>query len=305
MKVLIVANYNTGDYPSYVKEQVKAIEELGVKINYFGVIGKGISGYLKNLRHLKSKIREFNPDIIHAHYGLSGLLANLQRKIPVITTYHGSDIHLKGFVLFLSELSVKLSAYNLFVGQHLLDIIKNKSPKNIVLPCGVDLEMVKPLCHETARMQLGWNSDKKYILFSGNFANKIKNYPLAKQSVELSGEYELIELKGYDREQVNLLMSASDLLLMTSFKEGSPMVIKEAMACNCPIVSVNIADVTILLKDVKNCFITSFDPLEIAEKINRTITNGIRTNGRDKIKLMRLDNKSTSKKLFEIYSSLL
>lgn len=302
MKVLIVANYNSGDYPSFVKEQVKDVIPLGVEIDYFGVKGKGVLGYLRNLKFLKSKIKAFAPDIIHAHYGFCGLLANLQRRIPVITTYHGSDIHSRGFILCLSRIAIKMSAYNLFVGQHLVDILRTKPENTRVLPCGIDLDIVKPICNVEARRQLGWDFKKKYILFSSTFSRTIKNYQLARQSVDLAGDYELVELKGYTREEVNLVMSASDLLLMTSFREGSPMVIKEAMACNCPIVATNIADIALLVDNVYNCFVTSFEPAEIAQKINQVIIDGRRTNGRAKIELMGLDNKNIAKELFRIYS---
>ena len=79
MRILIVANHNTGKFTSFITEQVESIRQLGVEVDYYGVHGKGIGGYLSNLSSLKEKIREYQPDLIHAHYGLSGLLANLQR----------------------------------------------------------------------------------------------------------------------------------------------------------------------------------------------------------------------------------
>lgn len=79
MKVLIVANYNPGHCSPFVVEQVDSIRKLGVEFEYFGIVGKGPFGYLKNLPKFKRKIAEFKPDLIHAHYGLSGLLATLQR----------------------------------------------------------------------------------------------------------------------------------------------------------------------------------------------------------------------------------
>ena len=63
-------------------------------------------------------------------------------------------------------------------------------------------------------------------------------------------------------------MNASDLLLITSFSETGPIVAKEAIACNCPIVSTDVGDVKILINNIRNCFITIFDHNEIKEKIN-------------------------------------
>lgn len=80
MKVLIVANFNMGHFSPFVVEQVNSIRKLGVEFEYFGVVGKGPLGYLRNLPALKRMIKEFRPDIVHAHYGLSGLFATLQKK---------------------------------------------------------------------------------------------------------------------------------------------------------------------------------------------------------------------------------
>ena len=95
MKVLIVASGNYSEASPFIIDQVNSLRKLGVKIEYFLIKGKGWSGYLKNLLILNKKIKNNHFDLIHAHYGLSGLLATLQRKVPVIITFHGSDINIK------------------------------------------------------------------------------------------------------------------------------------------------------------------------------------------------------------------
>ena len=122
MKVLIVANYNTGRFSPFVMEQMEALLNEGVEIEIYALVGRGVSGYLSNVRYIRQKIREYRPDLIHAHYGLSGLCANLQRRIPVITTYHGSDIHSGGWILKLSQIAMKLSAFNIFVSREMLEL---------------------------------------------------------------------------------------------------------------------------------------------------------------------------------------
>ena len=126
MKVLIVASYNSGSYSPFVKEQTYEIGKLNVTFDFFPLIGKGIKGYLSNRISLQQKIKEFSPDIIHAHYGLSGLLANLQRKVPVITTYHGCDIQARGKNLLLSKIAMQLSVYNIFVSNRIYKISNYK-----------------------------------------------------------------------------------------------------------------------------------------------------------------------------------
>ena len=89
MKVLIVARYKEKGFAPFVTQQVAALQKQGVECQFFPVKSKGVTGYLKHLKTLKKIIRDFHPDVVHAHYGLCGLLANLQRRVPVVTTYHG------------------------------------------------------------------------------------------------------------------------------------------------------------------------------------------------------------------------
>lgn len=121
-------------------------------------------------------------------------------------------------------------------------------------------------------------------MFAGAFDNWVKNSKLAIESVMNISDTELLELKGYNRNQVSLLMNACDVILITSFSEGSPQVIKEAMACNLPIVSTDVGDVKEVIGNTEGCYITSFDPKDVAEKIKMALDFGKRTNGRENIK---------------------
>ena len=255
MKVLIVASNNKGRFAPFVVEQAEALRQCGCEVDFYGIAGKGFWGYLKNLSALKKKIREFQPAVIHAHYGLSGLLATLQRKVPVVTTYHGSDINDPKAFRF-SKLAVRRSAWNIFVSCEILDKAK-PSKKYTLLPCGVDVDAFQSFDKRSARETLHLSQDKKYVLFAGAFDNTVKNAPLAQEAVALLHDenVELLELKGYTRHEVNLLLCAVDVLLMTSLNEGSPQVIKEAMVCGCPIVSVEVGDVLDRLRYLDGCYV--------------------------------------------------
>ena len=234
IKVLVVCSGNSGKTASFVLEQVESLRNRGVKVEIFSVHGKGVWGYLRNLSPLRKKIESFRPNIIHAHYGMSALLSNLQRKVPVVSTYHGSDINNKKNYAF-SRLAMSLSEFNIFVSEK--NYNKAGLARNIsVLACGVDSELFIPMDKTIARQQLNWSIDKKYVLFAGAFDVKVKNAELAIQSIQLIPDTELIELKGYSREEIVLLLNAADVCLMTSHTEGSPQFIKEALACNRPVV---------------------------------------------------------------------
>ena len=303
MKVLILASYNKNRFAPFIVEQANALVEQGCEVEYFGIVGKGLKGYLKAYKSLLKKIKEFKPDIVHAHYGLSGLLANLQRTVPVVTTYHGSDINLTK-VLKLSKIAMRLSAYNIFVSQRNVEIAK---PKNIflLLPCGVNLPEYKEEDVIAIKKQLRWQETKRYVLFAGAFDNRVKNAPLAQESVGLLENVELIELKGYTREQVTALFYAVDAFLMTSFTEGSPQVVKEAMACGCPIVSVDVGDVSERIDGLQGCYIAARHSQDIANKLNQALSFNSRTKGRERIIELGLTNDLVAKKLVKIYDGIL
>ena len=303
MKVLIVCSKNSGSIAPFITEQVEALNGLGVETEYFGVEQKGWRGYLKSRKPLKRKIMEFKPDIIHAHFGLSGLLANLQRKIPVITTYHGSDINVEQVFRF-SKWSIRLSKFNIFVSQKNLEKVNAKS--NVAhIPCGTDVDVFKPLNKTEINEKLRLQAEVKNILFAGAFENKVKNAELAQKAVALLNNAHLIELKGFTRDEVAQLMNAVDACLMTSFTEGSPQFIKEAMACNCPIVSVDVGDVKDVIEGVKNCYIADYDEKDITGKLQLILDKGGCSNGRDKILKMGLDSESVARKLISVYNGVL
>jgi len=230
---------------------------------------------------------------------LSGLLANLQRAIPVVTTYHGSDIN-EAKVYPFSRLCMMLSAYNIFVSE------KNKTKaalkkKSSLIPCGVDIDLFKPIEKLIARQSMNLAVDKKYILFAGAFKNAVKNAVLAQDAISLLSDVELIELKGFTRVQVSQLMNAVDAVLLTSFTEGSPQFIKEAMACNCPIVSVPAGDVADVINTIEGCFISTYEPKDVSEKLQKALSFGKSTKGRFRIIELGLGAETVAKKIQVIY----
>ena len=302
MNILIVARCKNGRYAPFITEQADALRKQGMKIEFFPVTQKGLFGYLRHLPRLNKTIKNSKSDLIHAHYGFCGLLANLQRKVPVITTYHGSDIN-NPKVRTLSKIAIRLSSFNIFVSQKCLDIISPKK-KSALIPCGINLEDYPPINKSEARRKMGLDAGKKYILFAGAFDNTVKNSPLAMAATELVEGAELLELKGYTRAQVAILMQAVDALLMTSFTEGSPQVIKEAMACGCPIVSVDVGDVRELIEGTEGCFISKAESRVLAESIQKAIGLNKRTSGRDVIIQKGLTNDLIATRIISVYRSI-
>jgi len=303
MKILIVCSSNSGRIAPFILEQGESLARGGVEVEYFTIRGKGIAGYLSNYKRFIAKITAYKPEIIHAHYGLSGLFANLQRRIPVVTTYHGSDINSPKVFPF-SRLSMMLSAYNIFVSE------KNQRKSGLsinhsLIPCGVDISLFQPVGKEQARKELQVDNTKRYVLFAGAFQDRVKNAGLAQAAVIEIPDVVLLELKGYTREQVVLLMNAVDVSVMTSFTEGSPQFIKEAMACNCQIVSVPVGDVPEMIRDLEGCFLSSYDPADVAKKLRQALDYGNRTDGRKRVLAFNLNSESIAKRILEVYRTVL
>ena len=303
MRVLIVARCKNGRYAPFITEQVEALRREGVECQFFPVTRKGLRGYLGHVSALKDTIRSWQPDLIHAHYGMCGLLANLQRRVPVVTTYHGSDINLPN-VRKLSRWAMRLSAFNIFVSQKNIDLAHPRKHFALV-PCGVTLKDYPVLDKPEARRMMGLDAGKQYVLFAGAFDNAIKNAPLAQAAVDLLDGPELLELKGYTRSQVTALMQAVDALLMTSHSEGSPQVIKEALLCGCPIVSIDVGDVSEIMDGVGGCFISEANPSAIAEELQKALAFQGRTAGREVILRKGLTNDTIAAKIIDIYQQII
>lgn len=302
MKILLVCSGNEGA-STIINEFANSIIRKGIEVDYFYVKGRGFYGYLNNLPYLKKKIKKENYAIVHAMFGNCGMLSVLQRMCPVITTFMGCDVNRKD-LRTISRLAMTLSSYNIFVDKRLSTKL-NAKKRYSVIPFGVDFEnKFFHLDKKMSREKLGLDPEAKIALFASSFDRVEKNYVLAREAAKVISDLELIELNTkYNRDEVNLLLNACDLLLMTSIREGSPQIIKEAMACNCPIVSTNVGDVTDITKDTDGCFVTSFDPLDVAEKIEMALKFGRKTAGRQKIK--HLDINITAEKVINIYKNII
>ena len=302
MRILIIASGNSLQLSPFVKEQAESLIEKGLSIDFFLIKGKGLFGYLRNYYLLIKKIKYKKYDLIHAHYGLSGLLATFQLSVPVVITFHGSDVNMKKNYIF-SRIASRLSTNNIFVHQNLSKKLKiYRDPLNII-PCGFNKNLFFPIPKDKAREILNWKKNIHYIVFSSAFDNKIKNVRLAWSATSDLNNCKLIELKGYGKEKINLILNASDLLLVTSLSETGPIIVKEALACNCPIISTNVGDVQKLIRNVQNCYISDYNPEDIKKKINLVFSNNKRTNGEQAIKNFNLEN--IAHKVINVYKTTL
>jgi teichuronic acid biosynthesis glycosyltransferase TuaC len=319
MKVLFVSNgIRLGKIDSVIKNQAESLKQKGLIIDHFLITRPGIKGYFSATRQLKKNLQNNNYDILHAHYGLCGLIAILSRQsLPVVISFMGSDLHggkksslVNAFLFLLTKivsLIVQIFSKAIIVKAGSLRPFIKYLEKTCVIPNGVNIELFTPLGKKVASQQIKLTDFKDYILFLGHQNDSNKNFKLLQEAFrqgKFQPEVELIAPYPVKAEEVVWYITICSVLVLCSYNEGSPNIIKEAMACNCPIVSTDVGDVREVIGNTEGCYITSFDPADVAEKIKLALefskTKG-RTNGRQRILELGLDAESIASKIIEVY----
>ncbi len=318
MNILFVSSGNKNNVSNkpgaVVYNQGESLKKQGVKIDYFLVKGKGFLGYFRNIRKLANEISKSKYDIIHAHYSLSAFTATFalffNRSIPLIVSLMGSDTQIKG----INHLLVKFFSRFFWFRT----IVKSKSMKkniclrdNLVIPNGVDISKINALEKEIKikTKDLQEKTKTKTILFAADPCRKSKNYPLAKEAMNLlNNKLKLKIVYNTSHEKILEEILKTDILLLTSLWEGSPNIIKEAMACNCPVVATDVGDIKWLFDGVPGHFITSLKAENVAENIKKALDFARKegkTNGRQRIIELGLDTKTIAKRVITIYEKAL
>jgi glycosyltransferase involved in cell wall biosynthesis len=180
---------------------------------------------------------------------------------------------------------------------------------SFVIPNGILLDRFK-LINSNIREDLGLSDSKQYILFMGDKSLVRKNYNLVSSAYQLLGgkDIEILAPFPVKHDEVVKYFNAADVFAMPAFMEGSPNVIKEAMACNCPIVSTRVGDVEWVFGDTEGCYLSSFDSSDFAQKLKLALDFAEkkgRTNGRQRIIELGLDSATVAKRIIEVYDKVL
>jgi glycosyltransferase involved in cell wall biosynthesis len=304
MKVLFVYRvYGERKENPVVDNQIKGLREEGVEIVEYMIGSGGFKTYLKSIIGIRKAIKEYDVNIIHAHYSLSAFVSSFSYSVPVVCSLMGSDVlaasRLKRFLI---------SLFTQYIWK--LTIVKSEEMKSyvsgsIVVPNGVDTSIFRETNHVRAKEEVHFDSDRINIIFvATDIHTPVKNFVLAQESVNaLPDNYILHPVSNASPQQLATYYNAADLLLLTSDSEGSPNVIKEALACCCPIVSTDVGDVKAMIGGVKKCQIVSRDPLDISEAIMRIAEIPGRSDGKQKVKA--ISSVVISQKIKKLYLSLL
>jgi len=310
MRVLVLTNMlpipERPWYGVFVQEQVSDLQALGVEPAVLFVNGaESRANYLRAVPRLRASVRATRFDLVHAHYGLTGAVALAQRRVPVVTTFHGSDCN--GDRPWQTKVSwiVARASTPIFVSSELAHGIGR--PNGVVIPAAVDLDVFRPLERAEARRALGWPEDGVVALLPGSRSVKRKRADLfdaalahARRSVPaLRGA----SLEGLSRERVALTMNAVDVTVMTSNYEGSPVAVKESLACLTPVVSVAVGDVDATLTDLPGCAVVPRDPQLIGDSLVEAL--GVDRPAELRTRVEPFGRPQTAERVLDVYRSTL
>jgi teichuronic acid biosynthesis glycosyltransferase TuaC len=311
----------TGIYPSekrphsgtFIKSQADSLLPLGIEIELIHPkLGPKPLRYISTAIQVFTKTMSGQYDIVHGHYGLWCLLARMQWKTPVVASFLGSD--LLGVVTEKGSLSSTgkfVSAVSRWLCRHVdAVIVKSEEMKQvsrfqdgIVLPNGVDFALFHPIPRTEARVALGWHSSRYHILFGNDPDLPRKNFALAQAAVAILQAKKLdvilIVANGLPQTQVALYINACNALVLPSLIEGSPNIVKEAMACNVPVVATDVGDVRQVIGHTDGCAVCPPDPAAFADALEKAILRIQPTTGREDIR--HLDRIVVAQQVIAVY----
>lgn len=324
INVLFVCSGNSKNFEiaPFIKSQGESLRSQNVNVDYFLIKGKGLSGYWNAAKELRVELKKRQVDIIHAHYCLTALTAIISRPgKPIIVSLMGDDAYGEYVGVNKVKWSSRYLTLITFLIQPFMRAIISKSKniekyvyqkkKSVIIPNGVNIE---EFCEiekkKELRRELGLNENGKLVLYLGNKNDPRKNFSLVKLSVEqLNDEkVEIVSPFPISHKVLPKYYNACDVFVMPAFMEGSPNVIKEAMACGCPIVSTDVGDAKWVLGDTEGCFVSDFSPVGFAEKIKMALifaNQNNRTKGRDRILQLGIDTAATAMKIVNVYRKIM
>jgi glycosyltransferase involved in cell wall biosynthesis len=322
MKVLVFTNmFPTAALPfygSFVKDETKALRRAGVDVDVYFVNGRANKlAYATMWFGFFARLRRARYDVVHVHHSFCGLVATLQREIPVVWTFHEGEIT-GDTTDALREQPIKHVAYSkrmkqyvarrvdalVVVAEHLRAPLGR--PDAVWLPAGIDIDLFAPRDTTEAKRRLRLAEDKRYVLFPSVPSRVEKRHELARRAVEIlrerapeAADVELIALDNVPHEDVPAYMNASEVVLLTSAFEASPVVIREALACNVPVLSTDVGDARAMLDGIAGCAVVDADPARIAEALRTALASPRRVAGREKMRRYSLEN--TAQSLVALY----
>lgn len=296
--------------------------ELGINVRIFFLERQryGQFIYLNAVRKIETAFNKNECNLVHVQFGgIQALQAVRAVGRRTIITFHGTDLH-GGNPLnlpdkvscwlgrYASRWAARRAGWNIIVAEHLGQHLVGVTERIDVIPTGVDYNIFYPRSISESKRLLSLDDSTHYILFCDANRNPVKRADLARSVVQLvqtgRPNTKFLELNRVPHRDVPLYLNASDCVLITSEKEGSPNIVKEAIACNVPVVSVAVGDIPERLNGIENCFVTSTRPSDLAQAVDNILEKNERANGRE-MKRAEIENMAVCQKVMLIYENVL
>ena len=326
MRVLVFTNmYPTPEAPFYgpfVHDEVQALRRAGVDVDLYFVNGRANRlNYFEMPFEFYRRLRGGRYDIVHVHHAFCGLVATMQRTVPVVWTFHEGEIT-GGAKDALREHPIRHIAYSknlkrfvarrvdamIVVAGHLGEQLGR--PDAVWIPAGVDMDLFVPMDTAAARTALGLPEGKRYVLFPSSPSRVEKRYDLASRAVDhlrkavpAARDVELLTLDNVPHDRVPLYVNASELMLMTSSFEASPVTVREALACNVPVLCTDVGDARVVLDGIPACAIIEPEPVRIASALEKALSGPRRVESRSRMESYSL--RAGIRALLDVYAKVL
>ncbi|MBM3428272.1 MAG: glycosyltransferase family 4 protein [Bacteroidetes bacterium] len=306
LKILWVARGNgKGEFKSVVKNQFDSMQSCQkIELFKFVLEGKGIGAYLKNYLGIIRYAKKEGVDIIHAHYSLTAILCALTFSCPVFASLMGSDVMAKGSKRWWIRLFANRFWRRVLVKTEEMYLSLGVDSA-LVIPNGVDLDFYYPMPQSEAQKALGWNNRNYHIVFPSNPVRSEKNFALLDEAIGLVNdpEIQVHTMIDLSRVQVRQYFAASDLIVLSSLREGSPNAIKEALAMNKVVISTDVGDVRQMFQNLMGVKLVGHNCSDLANAIVQMKSEGIKvSDGRSK--MLGLSSQKIAQKIEEIYFSM-
>lgn len=316
MRVLVVIPGDGRGVPMvFARRQADSLERAGLEVRRFFLGSRTAPVTLaRERRRYRAEIAAFDPAIIHVHFGtMTGFFATHGTARPVVVTFHGSDLNpcpsANSFRVAvghaLSQLAARRAQGVICVSRELLGRIVWGRDRATVIPMGVDVGRFAPLPRREARDRLGWHHEDPVVLFNAGRAPRVKRLDLAEAAFAVARmrrpDLRLEVLRGdVEPDAVPLHLNAANVLLFNSDFEGSPMIVKEAVACGLPVVSVKVGDVPERLMGVTPSAIVERNPAALGAAVVELIEDGRRSNGPD-VAAREFSEECVARQVLEVY----
>ena len=319
--VLVISNHfeakrNSPHAGIFVDRQITSLKQVGVRVSTFdiGTSHSPIHIFRKWLE-LHRRVRQLGPDLVHGQYGtIVGFLAAFAGR-PAVISFCGGDLMAGASVptyrlytgFLLSNVAAMRARKLICKSQELREALWWRRERAVLIPNGIDLELFSPGSRELARQHLEWDQESEIVLLNVGHEPKRKGLDLAQQAMRVVRarlpKAQLCVISDVQPDVMPVYYRAADALVCASTMEGSPNVVKEALACNLPVVSTPVGDVEERLAGVQPSAVVPRDAEAIAEALVQILRERKRSNGREHV--MHLGQDQVAQRVLGVYRAVL